>query len=248
MSVTLTGRETVTTALQTLNVVMANELVSDPDATTAVLWLNLLFDGWNAVRSKVWAALFEEFTLVPSLSPHTIGPTGATFTTDQRPVSIDGCALILNNVSPIVKPFPMVIHKNPQWWSLQSTPTIETATPTDLYYQPDWPNGKLYFWPVPNVAYDVQLMTRHVLDSAVTLDTSLTYPPGYAEAVILTLTEKLAVPFGRSVPPEVTVQAREARTRIDANNDVPMRMITDDGMGRRARHQPDFFWPSGVIR
>lgn len=217
-----------TDALLEPGIIADGETPSAAQAQTVLKKLRRLLNNWNADRRAVYATAFVTNTLVPSLSPHTIGPTGATWTVTQRPVSVDGAALVLNTSTPNV--FTPITIRDAVWWNAQTVPALETSVPTDLYYQPDWPNGQLFFWPVPTVAYDVQLMVRVLLDDTVDLIDTFTLPPGYQDAITLTLAHSLCRMFG--VPMDVTADLREqaklARARIWSNNDTATRIQTTD--------------------
>lgn len=214
------------------------------DANFMLGVLNRLLDNWNAERAAVYASAFNTFTLTPALSPHTIGPTGATFTMAVRPVSLTSAALILSGGSmPIY--LPMNIRDN-QWWAEQTTPTLSTSIPTDVYYQPDFPLGKLFFWPVPTVAYQVDLETR-VLLAQVALTTVLdtVLPPGYRDALTLTVAEQSCRAFGRPVTPDLMASAAKSRARIFANNDVTPNLVTQDS-GMPSGRGSYLNWRSGL--
>ena len=123
-------------------------------------------------------------------------------------------------------------------------PGLETSIPTDVYYQPDWPNGKLYFWPVPTVAYQVDLETRVLLSQLVLTD-SFDLPPGYRDAVTLTLAEQASRGFGRPVLPDLAASAAKSRARVFANNDVTPGITTDDS-GMPSSEGSYFNWRSGM--
>lgn len=235
-------------ALAELNVYQPSQTVAPADAELALSKLNRLFNNWNGLRQATFSNDFITDTLVPTLSPHTIGPTG-TFVVDQRPVTVDGIDLILTNVSPPVRvPIRM---RDKQWYLSLSVPEIQVSTPTDCYYNPSWPNGQLYFYPVPNTAYDVVLLLRHTLDDELTLASSLSFPPGYEDAVTLTLAVDCSAVFGREAAQSTIEAGRRARSAVFQNNDWTPRISTADaGMpgGNRPAHKPDFFWPSGQIK
>jgi hypothetical protein len=220
----LTTRAVITQSLQDLGILAANEALSASDADFALQKLARLIDNWNAEREAVYVDRFETFTLTPSLSPHTIGPTAATWTATQRPVSIEAANLILPG-SPAVR--TTINLRDVQWYEGQSVPDLETTIPTDLYYAPTWPNGSLYFWPIPTAAYDVELQTRIVL-AELALDDTFTMPPGYRDAITLTLAEELAPSYGQQIPERLALSAQQARARIFANNDQPRRISTAD--------------------
>lgn len=211
--------------------------------------LQRLFNNWNAQRYAVYATAFSQFTLVPSLSPHTIGPTGATWTVTQRPVSIEAISVILTPSSPAV--YLAMNKRDAAWWQAQLTPTIEVDYPSDFYYDATWtvasPNGSVYFWPVPNAAYDVQLQIRTLLDNDLTIDTELAMPPGYQDAATLTLAEQAARIWGMPIPEDLERDARNARALIFANNDsTPLITTRDAGMqGPQGGERSSFNWISG---
>ncbi len=247
----MTGLELCTDAATELGVYAGGEPLSASDAQLLLRFLRRLFNGWNADRRAVYATSFLTFTIPPPIDPAipiTIGPTG-DWVTDSRPVSIDGANLVLTTSTPSVQ---LPIHiRDHQWWLGQSVPTLTTDVPTDLYYQPDWPDGKCFFWPVPSVAYDVALMVRVLLDEAVTLASDFTLPPGYQQAITLTLADMAMRAFGVPLErvPTLRTDASQARALIFGNNDqIPHLRTEDAGMtpgssGRRA----DFNWISGAV-
>jgi hypothetical protein len=235
-----TMRRICSDALTELNVLGAGETMSAEQADLALGKLQRLFNNWNAERRAVYAAAFLEFTLTPSLLPHTIGPTGATFSATIRPVSIDGAYLILNTSSPAVN-LPITV-RDVAWWREQTVPDLTSSVPTDLYYEPTFPNGSLYFWPVPTVAYGVGLQARVLLDDTITLDQSFNLPPGYQDATTLTLAEMLVTTFGRDMPPLLPKEARDSRARVFANNDQTPRLMTADYGMQGASGNPRPTW------
>ncbi len=64
------------------------------DAFHTAFAAELFLDEWAADRQFVYSTSFQVFTLMPSLSPHTIGPANATFQQSQRPVDIKSASII----------------------------------------------------------------------------------------------------------------------------------------------------------
>lgn len=222
----MTYKDICFAALKEIAVYQAGDVPAQEDLTDVLGKLQRLIDNWNADDRAIYAQAFPEYTLVPNLSPHTIGPSTATWSATQRPEKIDGCNLILNT-SPNNQNIPIRVN-DWQWWLSQPVPSLTTAYPTDVYYQPDWPNGKLFFWPVPTTAYDVQLAIRLVLDSAFNASTTFTLPPGYQDAITLTLAEDCISMFGAAARPAPTLpfKAKEARQRVFGANAVVPRIRT----------------------
>lgn len=223
-----TVRDILSEALEELGVVQQGDALSDNDANAALRRYNRLLDAWNAERGAVYADQFVTYTLTPALSPHTIGPTG-TFVVTQRPVSIEGANLWLGS-SPNAK-VPIYL-RDAEWWNSQTVPALSTAIPTDLFYDPTWPNGSLYLWPVPSAAKQIELWTRIVL-AQVGLNDTFTLPPGYRRAHVLTLAEECGSAFGTMPSGKTVMDAAKARAVMFANNRQPPRLRTQDvGMPR----------------
>lgn len=232
-------------AYQEIGVLGEGQPMSALKGAAAVKKLNLLLDNLNAERCGVYTDLFPTGVLVPNLAPHTIGPSG-TYVVTQRPVTLDGCNIIDSSVTP-----PCVIAnlniRDQNWWLAQSVKALTSTLPTDVYYQPSWPNGNLFFWPVPTVAYGVEFMIRVVL-AGVTLQTVTdAMPPGYEEMVTLTLAEMLAPGESQAIPASTAKRAREARARVYANNDITPKVATKDYGMPGGRRQSDFNWRSGQV-
>ncbi len=206
---------------------------------------NAILDQWNAEQQATYNVTFSSgLVFTPLLSPHTIGPTGATFTVSKRPVRILGANVQLSSGTSLVN-VPIRIRDD-AWWLKQPVPNLQQTYPTDLYYSPDYPNGALYFWPTPTVAYGVQLEVAYILGSLVPSDT-FTFPPGYQRAFTTTLAEDLAGPLTIPLPPGLAEKARKARGIIFANNNDPVRIRTwDAGMPGGSTNGGGYSWRSGV--
>ena len=219
--------------------------------------LNYLTDIWAAKQAYVWAMQFKVFTLVAGLSPHTIGPgVGATFPIQgNRPVVIKSASLLLNTGTgqgAQVVDLPMNI-RDAEWWAAQQTKQIQTNVPTDLYYEPDTPNGSLFFWPVPNSQQQVRLEYWAQLSQYSLITDPLsgpggngTLPPAYRAGLMLTLAESLQPGGEKEANPELARQALVARAAIFGNNAKSPRIQTQDwGMPKAGRGKPDFNWVTG---
>ena len=219
-------------ALTEIGVLAAGETLGPEDADFLLGKLTRLLDRWNAERPAVYADAISSFTLTPSLQPHTIGPSGATFTVTQRPVEIVHANIVQTDIR-----VPLTI-RDADWWLNLRAPTVTSTIPLDLWYNADWPNGSIYLWPVPSAAYILELLIRVILATP-TLDTVYSYPPGYKDALILTLAEDAAPAFGRVASPQTILSASKARARIFQNNDTAPRLQSIDagmptGRGPRA--------------
>jgi hypothetical protein len=229
----MTYADLITGALTEIRVARAGDVVA-PEIMA--LGLNLaieLLDQWNAVPDlrASYAEVFTDYVLTPNLSPHTIGPTG-TFVVAQRPVSLEMAQVSLGGSPPVFIPITV---RSKRWYANQPVPLLNSTFPTDVYYEPDWPNGKLLFWPVSTTNYGVRLWTRTLLVTPALTVTPFSLPPGYMAAARLTLAEKLARPMGQSIPASLAADARHARAIIfETNEDTPALSTADSGLGSSA--------------
>lgn len=215
--------------------------------------LNQLVDQWNATRELVFCQLFESFLFIGGQQDYTIGPTDTIppdfVVTGNRPVVIDGANILLNNVDPVVS--NGINLRDYQWWLGLPVRGISTSFPTDLYYEPNWPNGILHFWPVPDTAYGLELTYRTVL-SQFEMNTAFSMPPGYQKALTLTLAENIAPALGATALSSFgqTKQAASlARVQIGINNDfVPTIATQDSGMPGNYGYRTSFNYLTGMNR
>lgn len=222
----LTAADICRAALLDLNVFEPSDPVGNDDLAFVLGKLNRILDNWNADRRAIYTDQFNTYTFTPALSPHTIGPTG-TFVVSQRPESIEGVVLLFASAS---SPQVDIAIRDAEWYRSLSIPSLSTGMPTDLFYEPDWPNGKLYFYPVPSSALRVTLWTRGVL-AQLNLGDPFTLPPGYQDALTLTLSEDIAPTYEKQVMPILAMKAREARDRVFlANTQIPRLVTQDSGM------------------
>lgn len=219
-----TQQDLITAAYQELGLIDPVETLSPEMLAFGLQKMNRLLDSWNAIREAVWVDAPVSYTLTSGLNPHTFGPTGATFTVTQRPVTVFALDLVISDVRYRVTP------RDAAWYSALSTPEI-SAIPTDFYWSPAWANGSLYLYPVPDSAYEIELWSRVLLAQISTVTATFSLPPGYWDAIVRTLAEDLAPAYNVAVPMTLMQKGLEARALIFANNLTTPRLVTrDSGM------------------
>lgn len=246
-----TAGDIISNALLEIGVLAAGEALQTSDANFGLSKLNDLLDEWNARQLFIYNVSFSQFTLVPNLHPHTIGLAAntPTFTvTGNRPVAVENCSIVLNNVTPNVS-VPITIRDD-DWWANQRVKTLASSLPTDLYYSPDFPNGSLYFWPVPNTAYLAELELRNLLTSFAATTDAFSMPPAYKKAITLTLAEDMCPAYSKEPTPTLQRKARDARAAVQgANSEAPRISTRDFGLpGGRSRNRTNWDYRSGTLR
>ncbi len=249
-----TWLDVITDALIEIGAYGPADSIDPAEIQLAIRKVNRIVDDWSARRLYAYASVFTQFTLTPGHAPHLIGPGLASpdFALAIRPVRIDSAALILTDQTPNVD-VPMNI-RDAAWWAGQRVKSLTSDIPTDLFYEPAFPNGQLNFWPVPNYAYAVRLeswvaLTSVPLDSNGNPQPTNTFagPPGYENAMLLTLAEQLCTPYGRPLPPELAGRAAHARATIGSNNAPSKRTSSADygTQGKRSRGDKNFNYYTG---
>lgn len=190
--------------------------------------MNRLLDKWNADPAATFDVGFNTYATVAAQQDYTLGPTATDWviTNGTRPEAITGANLLLASSSPVVR-VPLNIRDD-AWWLANAVQGLTGAVPTDLYYTPSFPNGTVTLWPIPTTAVNsVELMAPALLSQYLMADT-LWLPPGYREALTLTLAERLAPGCGQSVSPELAKYAADARIVVFGNNLVAPNIRTRD--------------------
>lgn len=216
----------LTAALAEIRVARAGDVVGPDDMDLALTIFNEYLDALNAEDRALYTTQFVTNALTPSLQPHTIGVTADAPTwavTVARPVEIIRADLL---ISATVRQ-PITIRDN-AWWLNVRVPTISSSIPTDLMYSADWPNGSIYFWPVPSTALSVLLEVNTLLAQVALTDT-MTLPPGYQQMARLDVSMLMAPAFGQQVSAETRAAANEARARVWGNNIAIPTLVTRDG-------------------
>lgn len=223
----MTTSDVISNAMLEIGALAPGEALSAEDAAFGLSKLNRLFDNWNTESLFIYGTLLFQGTLTPNKNPHTIGL--ATSTPDfsvvtARPPKILSANLVLTDQTPtIYRPLKIV---DDDWWMANPMPSLATQIPYYLWPNYSWPQGNMFLWPVPTKAYDIRL-DLWTLFSSLALTDTFTLPPGYEDAVTLSLAESLTSTFGKSPSPVLVQQAALARGRVKSLNSEAPTMACD---------------------
>ena len=211
----------------------------------------VLFDAWATDRTMGFSIPDYVYPVTGPGSQtggngYQIGPTAADWV-GPRPVMIVRANLVMTNVGPQ----PVYIALRPltaeQWagLSIRQIPAINVTNV--FYYDPQYPNGVFNVFPPLN-GNSIELFCAQQLGTPATLATAYSAPPGYANAVIWSLAERLwpmctndiaihKTPFER-----IAGTAYEACQKIQAVN-APARELSSDFRGSA---KPDGYFDQNV--
>lgn len=207
----------INSAMRLIGVVAPGEEPTISEANDALMVLNQMIDAWNADRLAIFTTGSRDFPFVLGQQSYTLGP-GGDFDM-QRPASIDSMSSILltdpNN--PVEVPIDM--YTVDEWQNQVPVKKVDSSFPQICYDDGGFPLRVLNFWPIPTSQPNaVRIYSWEAIGAASSLNATLSYPAGYAEALRYNLAVRLSAEFGASVTPVVQAIAIESLARIKAMN------------------------------
>ncbi len=188
-------RSIITDAMTEIGVLEAGESLSGEQGALGLLRTQNMIDSWAADRLTLSLQLRTTFTLLSGTSTVTLGPSGADVTMG-RPVWINSCNYIIPGTSPAVES-PIGIMDEDAYANI-SIKALSSALPMQCFYQTNLTDalGSLFFWPQVSQNVQIALYTPQAVSVPATLNTILIGPPGYQEAFMYQLAERLMTPMG----------------------------------------------------
>lgn len=153
-----------------------------------------LFDSWAAERTMGFSIPSAVYPVTGPGSQtqgngYQIGPTALDWV-GPRPESIVRANLVMTNVGPqpVYIQIPMISVE--EWASLAQRVIPAINVTSMAYYDPQFPNGVFNVFPPLN-GNSVELYYWQALATPASLGTAYSAPPGYRDAVILSLAARL---------------------------------------------------------
>jgi hypothetical protein len=179
-------------ALTEIRVARGGDVVRAEDQALCLNLLNEVIERLPVTPNALYAVQAVALTLVPGQAAYTIGPTGQC-DMPRRPVRIRRAWMSVAPGSSVNRSIPL---QSEAWLLGQTLPSLMSPYPEGLWYNPTWPLGALYFWPLASLVNIVSLETE--LEIVAVADTdSLDLPQGYSELLRLWTAKKAAPSFAR---------------------------------------------------
>lgn len=216
-----TALDIITDALGILNVYAAGEAISDADAEQCLTRLNDMMDSWSNESLACYAILEQSVALVAGKSTYTIGTSGGADINATRPLRLiegPGAAYIQDGNG---NNFDVDVVTQDQWNLIGNRgSTVNANIPTVLFYDPQFPLGKLNFWAQPNIGgYTAFWDQYQQLTDFTNLAATFSLPPGYALALKTNLAVHIKPYFATAqLDPDVRDQAAESKRIIKRTN------------------------------
>lgn len=234
-----TARDIITAALQDLSAIAIDETPTAIEANNALTYLNRMINTWNAQEFMIYTVQNQIFPYVSGQQIYTMG-VGGNFNTTAYPETIEKAY----TVDPQGNNYAMQVATNFDEFSDIITQYTQSQLPNLLYNDNNYPLANLTFWPIPNnTGWSVKLWWWQALTSFATLDTVVSLPPGYEEALEFNLAGRLAPKYEKSISPELAAGMADSLSIIKRKNTRIQTLKYDPTLTTRGRV---FNWLTGM--
>ena len=200
-----TVRDLISDSHKVIGVLGTGGTLGDALADTGLTFFRRMLDTANAKRLCIGTVSRLTVTWTANQGSRTIAASGANLAA-QRPEWLDRWGVI-----PSGETDEAIIKRPLTRQEYQEIPdkAATAAYFSELSYEPTYPYGTITVYPVPTTAPTLVLYTPTAITagSSVTLNTDLSYAPGYEEFFLYALAKRLAPIFSR--PWTATLQQLE---------------------------------------
>ena len=208
------ARQIGTTALRLLGVAAAEQPLSADMAQSALDALNAMLDGWAVERLLIFTRPKIPLVLEPGRPTYTWGLSVPPADIPREPpVRLEMALLTVEDTTPGLE-WEVKILTQSEYESSVWLKGMESTYPAMLYLEASQPVARLHVWPIPQIAYTLQLLpwTAHAPYAA--WDDVLPWPNGYQRAMQFNLALELAPQYGVEPSPLILRTAEESKRAI----------------------------------
>ena len=204
-----TARDLISRSLRLIHVLDSGEDPTADEANDCLTALNDMLDSMSVPGLYIYALREDVVSWTAASESRTIGSSGNFNIT--RPTRIEDSTFYTSSSG---DDFPIKILRSRAAYSAIVDKDTAGDYPEFLYYEPSYPLGTLYIWPVPSSTLSVTLHSQEQMTQLSTLDTALAIPPGYKELLTAMLCARIAPEFGVTLPPEAQDMMRRASRAV----------------------------------
>lgn len=198
-----TAQTLIKAALRAINAIASGETPTAAEMADGLEALKIMLRSWSSENIMVYSISQDTLTMTGA-SSYTIGSGGDASTT--WPVEIKGA--VVDTI------YDLRIIGEARYRSLKRGELGSTAQ--YLYYNPAYPLGVLYPYPVGGSSMVIDSLKA--LTDPATLTTSVSFPTSYDAAIKWNLALELAPEFGREPSPFIAQRAYLAKRTIESKN------------------------------
>jgi hypothetical protein len=224
-----TPRDILRQAFKDITVLGVGQTLLPEDYNDAFSTLNQLLSEWRRKRWMVYRLVDTGFTSTGAVS-YTVGP-GGNYNLTARPDRLEAAFLRqLVPAAPNQVDYPMDLIQSMEDYARISLKQLGSF-PQAVFYDPQYPLGVLYPWPVPQASlYQVHILTKMVLEHFTSLTETIILPPEYESALRYNIAIRLAVGYeSAQVTPQIIALAKSTlATVIGANTAIATLQMPSD--------------------
>ena len=213
-----TAGETINGSLRLLGVLAEGETPSAETSQDALRAMDQMVDSWNTERLSVFSTQDQVFTWPAGILNRTLGPSGDFV--GNRPILLDDATYFKDPSTGVSYGIKMI---NQQQYDGIAVKTVSSTFPQVIFTNMTYPDIEMFIYPRPTRALEWHFISVEELTQPATLDTVLTFPPGYLRAFRYNLACELAPEFGVEPSPQVQRLAMTSKRnlkRINNPNDI----------------------------
>lgn len=227
-----TALDLIESAALKLGAIGTGESLTASEGDDCLNVLNSMLDNWAAKRLMVYQIVQNSYSWASGNASRTIG-SGGNFN-GTRPVRIEDGTFFRDSGN---NDYPVTILRDRASYDSLPGKSDQSEIPSHLYYDPAYPLGTIYAYPVPSATITLKLNHWQTLQSFAALTTDLSLPPGYRWAIENNLAIYLEPIFSVPVPASVVREAATAKADLMRVNNIPLTAVTEVpyiiGGGRR---------------
>ena len=223
-------------SLRTLRAIAPDETPTATELSDALILLNNMIELWTVERCFIYETTRSVHDLTAAKQSYTIG-TGGDFNVN-RPINITSAGIILDPGLSNPLEVPMEVLRHSDEWAAIVNKTLNSTYPRKIYYNPSYPLGTIYLWPIPaSSTPDLVLYVWTLLSAFAAVGSTVALPPGYFLALQYNLAVLLSDEYGVTLSKTVIDKASEFKEIVKTVNlpaSVPI-LVTDYPIMERGR-------------
>lgn len=213
-----TAGDIINGSLRLLGVLAEGETPSAETSQDALRAMDQMVDSWNTERLSVFATQDQVFTWPAGILNRTLGPSGDFV--GNRPILLNDATYFRDPSTGVSYGIKMI---NQQQYNGIAVKTVSSTFPQVIFTNMTYPDIDMFIYPRPTRALEWHFISVEELTQPATLDTVLTFPPGYLRAFRYNLACELAPEFGVEPSPQVqriAMTSKRNLKRINNPNDI----------------------------
>ncbi len=192
--------------------------------------MNDLIEQWNNENLALFAFRTQTFPLVSNQFRYTIGGVSPDIA-GPRPLKIQDMYLQESTGNR----FPVNLRTLADFIALRNA-MVTSQVPSDAYYDPQFPQANIQFWPTPLAPmYDVFFTSYLQLEEFDNLYVDIELPAGYRPALRYNVAVNVAPGFGKPVTQKLEMLALSTLTSLKRTNNITQPARYDRALTRGTR-------------